>query len=295
MEAAAPEPGPPEPGAAGEGGSPSPSEHAFSGLIGEDGSFEDGWLDKLPDDKFADYKSTLSNMTSLDGMAKALVDNMKAARDKNEGMVKVPGENATQDEVAEFRKTLGVPSEASEYGISRPEGMPEDSWNDEDAKLLGESLIKHGAPKDLASDLLVLDAKRQERAAQQAKDELILDQQKIKSIYGDKLESKKYQVHSLLSDLKTKFGIENLSADHPAMTHPEVFQAFAEIAGVLGGSKASGFSSVSNAPSSNQERAEAIIGNRADGSSDAQIARDYHGGDSAARKKANEFVTSLLG
>jgi hypothetical protein len=50
-------------------------------------------------------------------------------RGKTEGAVKIPGENATPEEITAFRKSLGVPEKSTDYKIEKgtpPEGMPYD-------------------------------------------------------------------------------------------------------------------------------------------------------------------------
>jgi hypothetical protein len=85
-------------------------------------------------------------------MAKLLRENMKAVRDS--GRVKVPGEGASAEEIATFRKAIGVPDDVKDY--KRPELKGEDGQPLTDAE--GNSLVlpkieniigiahKHGIP-----------------------------------------------------------------------------------------------------------------------------------------------------
>jgi hypothetical protein len=56
----------------------------------------------------------------LDGLAKIARDNQKALRES--GRVKIPGENATDEEKAAFREAIGAPKEAAGYEVAMPEG-----------------------------------------------------------------------------------------------------------------------------------------------------------------------------
>lgn len=58
-------------------------------------------------------------------LVKFITDNMTAARAKTEGMLKVPGEGATAEEIAAFHKAIGVPDKEDEYGYKLPEGLDE--------------------------------------------------------------------------------------------------------------------------------------------------------------------------
>lgn len=84
---------------------------------------------------------------TLDDLVKNARDAQRAVRDG--GRVKVPGEGSTAEEVAEFRKAVGVPDDAKGYEIT----APKDEAGKEvelDANLLdaiAASGLKHGAPK----------------------------------------------------------------------------------------------------------------------------------------------------
>lgn len=88
-----------------------------------------------------------AGIKDLDGLTKVARDNMRALRES--GRVKVPGEGAKAEEIAEFRKAIGVPDDAKGYSITAPK---DDAGNDIplDTELLGrlsESALKHGASK----------------------------------------------------------------------------------------------------------------------------------------------------
>ena len=56
-------------------------------------------------------------------MAKAWVARGKLFSKQNEGMVKVPGEGATPEQIATYRKAIGVPGSAEEYGLDVAEDL----------------------------------------------------------------------------------------------------------------------------------------------------------------------------
>lgn len=110
-------------GESGGGGAAIESGFDFRSVLDGKGAFVDKWQDRLPTE-YDPYKATLANFNTFDGMTKALADNMKAARSKTEGFVKVPGEGATPEEIAMFRKGLGVPEKPEDYGLKAPEKLP---------------------------------------------------------------------------------------------------------------------------------------------------------------------------
>jgi hypothetical protein len=50
--------------------------------------------------------------------------------------VTVPGEGAAPEEIAAYRKALGVPEKPDGYGLKVPEGVPEHAWNEASGTLL---------------------------------------------------------------------------------------------------------------------------------------------------------------
>lgn len=83
----------------------------------------------------------------LDGLAKIARDNQKALRDS--GRVKLPGEGAPAEEVAAFRKAIGVPDDAKGYAIVAPKDADGNDikLDNELIGLLSESAVKAGLPK----------------------------------------------------------------------------------------------------------------------------------------------------
>lgn len=122
-DAGAPAAGTPPPtGAAPDAGAPpaagSPPAIDWAPLYAEPGKLKPDWHAALPEEA-----------------RKVVLDNMTAARAKTEGMLKLPGEAATDDErnafTAALHKHLGVPEAPDGYGIKAPESLPDGvSWDD---------------------------------------------------------------------------------------------------------------------------------------------------------------------
>lgn len=76
----------------------------------------------------------------------------------------LPGKDAKPEEIHGVKQKLyeaglftAPPSKPEEYGIAKPENLPDGlGWSDELASELAQLLHKHGAPKALAGDLLPL-------------------------------------------------------------------------------------------------------------------------------------------
>jgi len=112
-----------------------------TGWVNPDGTFGEGWTNNLPEDSAA-YKDTLSKYKSVPDMAKALA-NANALIGKKLG---VPSEKSSPEEVAAFRKALGVPDTLDDYKFA-PDALPEGmTWNDDFAKPFAEIAHKHNVP-----------------------------------------------------------------------------------------------------------------------------------------------------
>lgn len=91
------------------------------------------WQESLPAE-FDDRKGLLGEFDSFDSITKALKDNMTAARAK--GWVKPLDEKSTPEDIASYRKHMGIPD--APYELPKPEQLPEGVvWQDERMKEFG--------------------------------------------------------------------------------------------------------------------------------------------------------------
>jgi len=97
-------------------------------------------------------KST--GVKDINGLVKVARDNQVALRDS--GRVKVPGEGAKPEEVAAFRKAIGVPEDVSGYALPEVKGADGEPVALDDsliAKLLPKAL-EHGVPAAAMNGLI---------------------------------------------------------------------------------------------------------------------------------------------
>ena len=129
-----------------------PTQH--QGYVNPDGTFAEGWANNLPEDSAA-YKDTLSKYKSVPDMAKALA-NANALIGKKLG---VPNEKSSPEEVAAFRRSLGVPDTIDEYKFA-PDALPEGmTWDDNNVKNYAEIAHKHNIPPSAMKALVTEHAK----------------------------------------------------------------------------------------------------------------------------------------
>lgn len=196
-----------------------------TGWVNPDGTFGDKWLDALPDD-VADYKDTLSKYKSVPDMAKALA-NANALIGKKLG---VPNEKSSPEEVAAFRRAMGVPDSLEEYKFapdSLPEGM---TWSDDMAKPYAEIAHKHGIPPSAMKELV----------AQHAKSEMF----KMEAIQATFEKQRTEAVQTLQKEWGNDFGkniglakqaakLAGVDANSHGFSDPEVVRGFVRMAQMM--------------------------------------------------------------
>jgi len=141
-----------------------PTPPAYGNLFNGDGSFKEGWTDNLGDE-FAPFKESLAakkfaNLENVLLSYSNLERKMGAA--SNDEFVRMPGEKADPATIAAFRAKMGVPATPEDYGLKRPEGVPEEAWNEDQAKGFAKLAHEIGLPKNAAAKLVEWQGQRLE-------------------------------------------------------------------------------------------------------------------------------------
>ena len=106
-------------------------EPARESYVNPDGTFVPEWTKRLPEE-MGDFRNKLANYKDATELAKALHHAHQTIGKKG---VIVPGKDSPPEEVAAFRKALGVPESPAEYAKTitpEPEKLPEGiGWNDQ--------------------------------------------------------------------------------------------------------------------------------------------------------------------
>lgn len=113
------------------------------GFLGEDGSsFRDGWLDSLPDD-LKEHRGNFEKYKTLPDLLKGYQHASQALGKK--GII-IPTDKSTPEEIAAYRKAMGIPETADKYDL-KPEHIPDGlTWDDNLGKQFAEIAHKHGVP-----------------------------------------------------------------------------------------------------------------------------------------------------
>lgn len=125
------------------------------------------------------------------------------------GAINLPGKDARPEEVQGLKAKLyeaGIfqapPADPKEYGITKPEKLPDGmGWNEDLATKFAQTLHKHGAPKGLAADLLPL----YQEALLGAQTVFKTDQEAglaaLKKEFGDQFDSRKEATARMIGEI----------------------------------------------------------------------------------------------
>jgi len=141
------------------------------------------WRASLAPDLRSDQ--TLAKYQGVDALAKAHIELQRTIG----GRVKVPGENAAPEEVAQFRKALGVPEAPDGYQLAMPEGFPADRWDKDGEAEFRKIAHAHGITPRAAQELMTSYAARQSAAYKAIDDARAATVDNLKRDWGDKFDA----------------------------------------------------------------------------------------------------------
>jgi hypothetical protein len=111
-----------------------PAAFDFRSALDETGSFKQGWVDSLPAD-LKDYAGTLGKYPNVVELLRGHGNAQKLIGQRGNTGLKPPGPDAKPEEVAAWKKLIGVPDTPDAYGLKKPDQLPEGvEWNEEDVK-----------------------------------------------------------------------------------------------------------------------------------------------------------------
>ena len=103
--------------------SASPESGIINRLYTSEGGLSENYTDLLKEAGMENLTNTVAKYKSADGLLKGAANLVNFAGKKVEGVI-VPNEGSSPEEIAEYKKAIGVPETATAYDL-RPENMPE--------------------------------------------------------------------------------------------------------------------------------------------------------------------------
>lgn len=102
----------------------------FRSALDDKGAFKQGWVDTLPAD-LKDYAGTLGKYPNVAELLRGHGNAQKLIGQRPQEL-KPPGPDATPEQKAAWFKTIGVPEKPEEYGLKKPDNLPDGvPWSDE--------------------------------------------------------------------------------------------------------------------------------------------------------------------
>jgi len=198
------------------------------GYVGDDGSFADGWLDRLPAE-MDPAKQTLAKYRGLPELAKSHFE-LQQLLGKKSSAVNIPGEKSTPEEIAAYRKAVGVPETVDGYNL-KPEKLPDGvTWDDATGKAFAEIAHKHHIPaaamKELAALQISQEAMRAEEVGKMIGAQLERGKQELQAAWGANFDKN----IGLAARVAQTVGLDPHT---DGLRDPKVVQALVRVAGMM--------------------------------------------------------------
>ncbi len=191
------------------------------------------WRAHLNDELKADPIVSKWSSNASEKDIPSLIKSVAHANHRMGSAINLPGKDAKPEDLAALRTKLyeaGVftapPKDAKDYGVVKPEGLPEGmQWSDDLSNKFATTLHKHGVPKAAVADLLALHMEALGGAAQTFKADREQSMAKLKSEHGEKYDERVEMVKRMMPgifqtpeelDFAEKMGL----ADHPGFLGP---------------------------------------------------------------------------
>jgi hypothetical protein len=178
------------------GGAPATPAAPPGNFVTGDGTFQPDWTSRLPEE-LSDARAGFGKYRNVVELAKGLHN---ANRMIGQRGVIVPTQDSPPEDVAAFRKALGVPDSVDGYKEIKPEQLPPGvDWNDEIAKPYIEIAHKHNITPKALKEMVSLHAKQRELEMQatiadvdrRREEGRMLLQQTWRDKYGDNVKTAK--------------------------------------------------------------------------------------------------------
>lgn len=234
----------------------------------DDGSFSEGWASRLPDG-LKDHAS-LKTIQSLPDLAKAFVETKGLVGKKLE----MPGDGATPEQVAGWRKVTGAPETAAGYRGDavnlKPESLPDEAWSVETEGKFLEIAHKHHMPPAAVKEILsfygtsLIDSLKGSQADEAAM--VASETTKLRTTWGQEFDANL----SNASRMAKTVGLD--PATDPIFTNARAVEAFSKMAKLISSDKL-----VSGENPSLNGAAKDRVKDITDPKSTSVIAREYRG------------------
>lgn len=203
---------------------PTGFDEAPPSVFGEGLNFREGWFNDFADsEELAPYLTSLPKYTSLPGLIKSAEDSRRQLSQRMDGMVKVPGADATPEEVAAWRSANGIPENLEEFKIDVPSDLP-GGLNIEPGQLdaFREFAHREGLSPAMASKLVAFQAQAEAQAVAEINAARDAEEAALQNKWGPNWERNNMKVDGAI-------GLAGGDLEHPALQHPAVRAVIKEL------------------------------------------------------------------
>ena len=198
---------------------------------------KDWYQDYAEDPGFKPYLNSLSKYKDLPGLIKVAEDSRRQLSQRMDGYIKVPGEDAPDEEVAAYRERMGIPEAHDDYEFSLPEGVAIPNGMEvtaERQEAFAEFAHEAGLSQEQADRAFGFILENELRDYEQMQGEqqqlLAADRNELQEVWGRDYESRMHDARRIASS----YGID---PSDPVLEMPRIAMAFAAIASSISESK----------------------------------------------------------
>jgi hypothetical protein len=237
------------------------------------------WIDSLSDELKGN--ATLSKFKDVESLAKSYVNAQKLIGSS----VKVPGEGATEQELAEFYGKLGRPESVDKYNL--PELTTGETF--EDLKDSLERMHKANLTDAQVKEILAIHNDRHSKMLEAIQEKAKADEESVKKLWGNDYDKNISLAKNTAKELVDKFGdsAKELLAS-PLANNPLLLSMLAE----LGKNSAEGNSKIISVNGSGQVDSEESIKAQIN---EIRKSQDFLNPASRGYKEAGEKLKTLYG
>lgn len=207
---------------------PTPGETTPAPLMNDDGSFTPGWFSRF--EELQPYAATLSKFHRPEALAKSYAN-----------LEKLRGYPDTADaaRMAAFRTAVGLPANAEDFAMERPQDTPDEIWNEELVKQLSSVAYEYGVPPKALAALAERYTEEGRKFVEHCKHEqaeaMARTEAELQHAWGPAYEDNLKAIDSFLATIGDRAGI-NVQAllQNPVLrTTPDFAKLMLEAAGLM--------------------------------------------------------------
>ncbi len=190
---------------------PPVAEAPMPALLGEDGAFAPEWFSRF--EELKPHAATLAKFHRPEALAKSYAN-----------LERLKGYPDPQDaaRMAAFREAVGLPAEAAQFSLARPEDTPDEVWDERLASELARVAYEYGVPAramEALSQQYAAEGRQALEAMQLAQQEAIeRADAELQRDWGRRYEQNMGAVGAFLRELGERAGVDVQSlAEDPAL------------------------------------------------------------------------------